>query len=141
MEETKAKELMKIFSFIGGVYELIFGSLMIFFILPLLNLLGANITQLEFPIFSQTGGLLAIILGLILICSSLNVEKYLVNIILITYLRFAIQIIIILNIILIPEISIGLLLFGLMDLIFAIITIYLMRKSNLSFNVFQNIRN
>ncbi len=137
MEKGKAKRLLKIFSLIGGIYEVLFGILMIFFIIPLLNLLGSNILQLEYPIFSQTGGLLAIIVGLILIFSSLNIEKYLLNIILITFLRFAIQVIIIPNMILNPEIAIGLLLFGLMDIIFALITIYLMRIANLSFNIFK----
>jgi len=137
MNEGKAKKLLKIFSLIGGIYEIIFGTLMMIFIIPLLNLLGASITQLEFPIFSQTGGLLAIIIGLILTFSSFNVEKYLMNIILITILRFTIQIVIIFNIVIIPEISIGLLLFGLMDIIFGIITIYLMRISEFSFNLFK----
>lgn len=137
MDESKAIRFLKIFSLIGGIYEAVFGILMIFFIMPLLNLLGANITQLEYPIFSQTGGLLAIILGIILIFSSLNVKKYLLNIVMITILRFAIQIVIIFNIIVFPEISVGLLLFGLIDLIFAIITIYLMKISKLSFNLFK----
>ncbi|MFX0039541.1 MAG: hypothetical protein ACFFCY_09310 [Promethearchaeota archaeon] len=137
MDVVKAKSFLKIFSLIGGIYEIIFGVLMIFFIIPLLNLLGANITQLEYPIFSQTGGLLAIILGLILTFSSLNIEKYMLNIILITVLRFTIQIIIIFNIIIIPEISVGLLLFGLMDIVFAIITIFLMRISKSPFNLFK----
>ncbi|MFX1461580.1 MAG: hypothetical protein ACFFBF_00855 [Promethearchaeota archaeon] len=88
MDESKAKGLLKILSMIGGGYEVFFGFLMIFLIQPLFNLLGAAITSLQFPIFSQTGGLLAIILCLI-------------------------------------------------DLIFAIITIYLIRKSNLSFNIFK----
>lgn len=137
MDENKSKNYLKIFSLIGGIYEIIFGILMLIFIIPLLNLLGANIILLEYPIFSQTGGLLAIILGLILTFSALNVEKYLLNIILITVLRFAIQIIIIINMIMIPEIAIGLLLFGLMDVIFAIVTIYLLRMSKLSFNLFK----
>ncbi|MFW9970687.1 MAG: hypothetical protein ACFFDF_10840 [Candidatus Odinarchaeota archaeon] len=137
MDESKARRFLKIFSLIGGIYKAVFGILMIFFIMSLLNLLGANITQLEYPIFSQTGGLLAIILGFILIFSSLNVKKYLLNIVMITILRFAIQIVIIFNIIVFPEISIGLLLFGLIDLIFAIITIYLMKISKLSFNLFK----
>ncbi|MFW9998590.1 MAG: hypothetical protein ACFE9Q_01635 [Candidatus Hodarchaeota archaeon] len=140
MNEEKAKRLLMIFSLIGGIYEILFGVLMIFFIIPLLNLLGASITQLEFPIFSQTGGLLAIILGLILSFSSQNIEKYLLNIILITILRFLIQIIIIINIVIIPEIAIGLLLFGLMDIIFALITIYLIRIAKLSFNIFKVIK-
>ncbi len=140
MDEIKAKGLLKIFCLIGGGYEVFFGILMIFLILPLFNLLGANITYIQFPIFSQTGGLLAIILGLILIFSSLNIDKYLLNIVLITVLRFAIQVIILINMIKIPEIAIGLLLFGLMDLVFAIITIYLMRKANLTFNIFKIVK-
>jgi len=140
MEEEKAKKLLKIFSLIGGAYEILFGCLMIFLIVPLFNLLGANITQLDYPIFSQTGGLLSIFIGLFLLFSSLNIEKYILNIILITILRFTVQIVLIVNIILIPEIAIGLFLFGLMDLIFAIITIYLMRKANLSFNIMKIIK-
>lgn len=140
MEVEKAKKLLKIFSLIGGAYEILFGCLMIFLIVPLFNLLGANITQLDYPIFSQTGGLLSIFIGLFLLFSSLNIEKYILNIILITILRFTVQIVLIVNIILIPEIAIGLFLFGLMDLIFAIITIYLMRKANLSFNIMKIIK-
>jgi hypothetical protein len=140
MDEIKAKNWLKIISLIGGFYEILFGSLMIFFLVPLLNLLGANITQLQYPIFSQTAGLLAMILGLILLFSSLNVEKYSLNIIFITILRFTIQIVIIINIINIPEIAFGLFLFGLMDLIFAVITIYLMTRGNLSFNILKIIR-
>lgn len=140
MEVEKAKKLLKIFSLIGGVYEILFGCLMIFLIVPLFNLLGANITQLDYPIFSQTGGLLSIFIGLFLLFSSLNIEKYILNIILITILRFTVQIVLIVNIILIPEIAIGLFLFGLMDLIFALITIYLMRKANLSFNIMKIIK-
>lgn len=140
MEEEKAKKLLRTFSIIGGAYEILFGCLMIFLIVPLFNLLGAEITQLDYPIFSQTGGLLSIFIGLILLFSSLNVEKYILNIILIIILRFTIQIVLIVNIILMPEMAIGLLLFGLMDLIFAIITIYLMRKANLSFNIMKIIK-
>lgn len=140
MEEEKAKKLLKIFSLIGGAYEILFGCLMIFLIVPLFNLLGANITQLDYPIFSQTGGLLSIFIGLILLFSSLNIEKYILNIILITILRFTVQIVLIVNIMLMPEIAIGLLLFGLMDIIFALITIYLMRIANLSFNIFKIIK-
>ena len=140
MEEEKAKKLLKLFSLIGGAYEILFGCLMIFLIVPLFNLLGAYITQLDYPIFSQTGGLLSIFIGLFLLFSSLNIEKYILNIILITILRFTVQIVLIVNIILMPEIAIGLFLFGLMDLIFAIITIYLMRKANLSFNIMKVIK-
>jgi len=140
MEEEKANRILKILSMIGGIYEIIFGILMIFFIVPLLNLMGLNILQLDYPIFAHTAGLLAIILGLILFFSAFNVKKFLNNIIFIMILRFIIQIIIIVNIFIIPTIGIGLFLFGLIDLIFAILTIYFIKTSRLSFNIFKNIK-
>jgi len=135
--ENKNLKMLKIFSLIGGAYEILFGILMIFFIVPLLNMMGLNITQLEYPIFSHTAGLLAIIIGLILLFSSQNVEKFLLNIILITILRFAIQIIIYVNIFLIPAMGLGLFAFAMIDLVFALITIYLIRVSGLSFNLLK----
>ena len=139
MTSTTIK-MLKIVSLIGGIYEVLFGFLMIFFIVPLLNLLGLNITQLDYPIFAHTAGLLAIILGFILSFSAQNVEKYLLNIILIIILRLAIQLVIYVNIFLIPAIGLGLFMFGLIDLIFALITIYLIKKSKLSFNIFKIIK-
>lgn len=138
--ENKNLKTLKIFSLIGGIYEIIFGVLMIFFIVPLLNMMGLDIIQLDFPMFSHTAGLLAIIIGLILLFSSQNVEKFLLNIILITILRFAIQIVIYVNIFLIPTIAIGLFAFAMIDLVFAIITIYLIKTSGLFFNLFQLIK-
>ena len=138
--ENKNLKTLKIFSLIGGIYEIIFGVLMIFFIVPLLNMMGLDIIQLDFPMFSHTAGLLAIIIGLILLFSSQNVEKFLLNIILITVLRFAIQIVIYVNIFLIPTIAIGLFAFAMIDLVFGIITIYFIKTSGLSFNLFQLIK-
>jgi hypothetical protein len=139
MTNSSIKKL-KLISLIGGIYEIIFGFLLIFFIVPVLNLLGLNITELDYPIFAHTAGLLAIIIGLMLSFSAYNVEKYLLNILLITILRLVIQIVIYVNIVLIPTIGLGLLIFGLIDLIFALITIYLVRTSNLQFNIFKIIR-
>ena len=139
MSNSNIKKL-KLVSLIGGIYEIIFGFLLLFFIIPLLNLLGLNITKLDYPIFAHTAGVLAIIIGLILSFSAYNVEKYLLNIILIIILRLIIQIVIYVNIILIPAIGLGLLIFGLIDLFFALITIYLIKTSNLQFNIFKNIR-
>ena len=138
--ENKNLKLLKILSLIGGVYEIIFGVLMIFFIVPLLNMMGLNIIELDIPMFSHTAGLLAIIIGLILLFSSQNVEKFLLNIVLITILRFAIQVVIYVNIFLIPTIAMGLFMFALIDLVFAIITIYLIKMSGLSFNLFKLIK-
>ena len=140
MVEEKANKILKILSMIGGIYEIFFGILMIFFIVPLLNLMGLNILHLDYPIFAHTAGLLAVILGLILFFSALNVKKFLNNIIFIIILRFTIQIVIIVNIFIIPMIGIGLFLFGLIDLIFAIFTIYFIKISRLSFNIFKNIK-
>ncbi|KKN52088.1 hypothetical protein LCGC14_0616070 [marine sediment metagenome] len=139
MTNSNLKKL-KLVSLIGGIYEIFFGIILIFFIVPLLNLLGLNITQLEYPIFAHTGGLLAIIIGLMLSFSAYDVEKYLLNIILIIILRLIIQIVIIVNIFLIPTIGLGLLIFGLIDLIFALITIFLIKTSNLPFNLFKIIK-
>ncbi len=139
MTNSNIKKL-KLVSLIGGIYEIIFGFLLIFFIVPLLNLLGLNITKFDYPIFAHTAGLLAIIIGLMLSFSAYNVEKYLLNIILIIILRLIIQIVIYVNIVLIPTIGLGLLIFGLIDLIFALITIYLIKSSNLPFNIFKIIR-
>ena len=139
MTDSNIKKL-KLVSLIGGIYEIIFGVLLIFFIIPLLNLLGLNITKLDYPIFAHTAGLLAIIIGLMLSFSAYNVEKYLLNIILIIILRLIIQIVIYVNIVLIPTIGLGLLIFGLIDLIFALITIYLIKTLNLPFNIFKIIR-
>jgi len=139
MTNSNIKKL-KLVSLIGGIYEIIFGVILIFFIMPLLNLLGLNITKLDYPIFTHTAGLLAIIIGLILSFSAYNVEKYLLNIILIIILRLIIQIVIFVNIVLIPTIGLGLLIFGLIDLIFALITIYLIKASNLPFNIFKIIK-
>ncbi|TXT67396.1 MAG: membrane protein of unknown function [Promethearchaeota archaeon] len=122
------------------MYEILFGILMMVFIFPLLSLLGLKVENIELPIFHQTAGLLAIILGSILLFSSFNVEKYLLNLILIIYLRFAIQLILILNMFLIPQIALGLLFFGLIDLVFALITIYLIKHNNLSMNLLKIIK-
>jgi len=140
MEEEKANKILKILSMIGGIYEILFGILMIFLIVPLLNLMGLNILHLDYPIFAHTAGLLAIILGLILFFSAFNVKKFLNNIIFIIILRFTIQIVIIVNIFIIPMIGIALFLFGLIDLTFAIFTIYFIKISKLSFNIFKNIK-
>ncbi len=140
MTNSNLKKL-KLVSLIGGIYEIFFGIILIFFIVPLLNLLGLNITQLEYPIFAHTGGLLTIIIiGLMLSFSAYDVERYLLNIILIIILRLIIQIVIIVNIFLIPTIGLGLLIFGLIDLIFALITIFLIKTSNLPFNLFKIIK-
>jgi hypothetical protein len=139
LENTYLKYL-KIISWIGGIYEICFGFMMIFYVVPLLNLLGLNIIRLQYPIFAHTAGLLAITLGLILFCSSFNVEKYLLNILLIIVLRFTIQLVLITNSLIIPSMTIGLLIFGLIDLVFAIISIFSIKKSNLTFNIFTMIK-
>ena len=116
------------------------GIMMIFFISPLLKLLGLDNVSINIPMFHQTSGLLAIILGLILSFSSLDVEKYLLNIVLIIYLRFLIQIILVINIFFIPQIAWGLIMFGIIDFILAIISIYLIKVSNFNLNIIKIIQ-
>ena len=131
---------MKNITLIGGIYEIVMGIMMIFFISPLLKLLGLDNVSINIPMFHQTSGLLAIILGLILSFSSLDVEKYLLNIVLIIYLRFLIQIILVINIFFIPQIAWGLIMFGIIDFILAIISIYLIKVSNFNLNIIKIIQ-
>jgi hypothetical protein len=134
----KAIKYLKLVTLLGGIYEIIFGFILILFLVPLLNLMGLSLINLRYPIFNQTAGLLAIILGFILCISALNIKKFLINIIFIIILRFAIQIIIIINIFLVPEIRTGLLWFGLIDLIFAFISLYLIKVTGLKIK-FKNL--
>ncbi len=135
--EEKYLKKLKMVSLIGAIYEMSMGACMIFFIVPLFNLLGANITQLDYPMFAQSGGLLAVFIGLILLFSSFDIRRYLLNVLLITYLRFAIQIVLIWNILVVPELRVGLIIFSIMDLIFALITIFLIKKSRLTLNILK----
>jgi hypothetical protein len=102
--------------------------------------MGLEEVRINIPMFHQTAGLLAMILGLILFFSSFNIKTYLLNIVLIIYLRFAIQIILIINIFLLPEIAWGLITFGIIDFTFAISSLLLIKSHNLSLNILNIIK-
>jgi len=121
-------KILKVFNLIGGIYEIIFGLIMILWIQPLLSLLGVSNPDINFPIFNQTAGLLAIIFGISLAISAVNIERYILIPILSIILRVAIQFVILPNIFVIPEMAVGLIIFAMIDLIFGIITIFLIIK-------------
>ena len=117
---------------IGGIYEICFGILMIFFIQPLLTMLGVSDPDINFPIFGQTEGLLAIIFGILLICSTIDVERYLLIPVISVVLRIAIQFVILPNIVVLPEMTVGLIAFAMIDLVFGVMTLVLMKWCNFS---------
>ena len=126
---------LKIFKFIiliGGIYEIIFGLMLLFWIESLLTLLGVYFANINFPIFNQTAGLLAIIFGILLTTSSIDIERYLLIPVMSIILRFAIQFVIFSNISAIPEMTIGLIAFGIIDLVFGIITLIMLKKCGFS---------
>ncbi len=128
-------KLLKTFTLIGGIYEILFGFLLLFFIVPLFTTLGVSNPDINFPIFNQTAGLLAIIFGILLAISSIDIERYLLIPVMSVVLRIAIQFVIFLNVPAIPEMTIGLIAFALIDLIFGILTVILIKKCG--FNVRQ----
>jgi len=87
---------------------------------------------INFPIFNQTAGLLAIIFRVLLAISSIDIERYLLIPVVSILLRIAIQVIIFLNIPLIPEIAIGLIIFAMIDLTLEIFTIIVIKLCDLS---------
>ncbi|MHA1266616.1 MAG: hypothetical protein ACTSRS_15375 [Candidatus Helarchaeota archaeon] len=113
---------------IGGFYEIIFGILLIFFIQPLLSILGVSNPEINFPIFNQTAGLLAITMGILLIATAFDIQRYLLIPLVSVGLRIAIQFIIFSNLTLIPEMTSGLVAFGVIDLVFGTLTLILIRK-------------
>ncbi|MHA1271641.1 MAG: hypothetical protein ACTSPY_17750 [Candidatus Helarchaeota archaeon] len=125
--------LLNVINIFGGLYEILFGFLLIFFIEPLIGFLGVANPTINFPIFNQTAGLLAVFIGILLILSSLDLKHYLLIPIIITFLRFSIQIVIFSNIFIYPEMTIGLIIFASVDLILGIITIILIKKCGFSF--------
>ncbi|MFX0057342.1 MAG: hypothetical protein ACFE85_13740 [Candidatus Hodarchaeota archaeon] len=65
--------LLKWLLIIGGILELIIGSLL-FILDPFLNLLGFS----SIPIFTQMAGTFVFCYGILLIISSRNIEKYVI---------------------------------------------------------------
>jgi len=134
-------KLLRWIILIGGTYEVIFGILMIFFIHPLLIMLGISNPIINFPIFNQTSGVLAITFGFLLIFSAFDIQRYLLIPIVSIGLRIAIQFVIFPNIPVIPEMAAGLAAFGVVDLVFGGITLLLIIKcktsNELTFDLFK----
>ena len=114
------------------IYEIFFGIILIFFIEPLFKFFGILILPINYPIFSQVAGLLAICIGIILCYSVKDPEKFLINLLVSIGLRIALQVIIIVNIIMLPFMDTMLLMFGLIDLVLAILTLISIKVAGIS---------
>ena len=111
----------------SGLYEIAFGVILMFFIEPLFSLLGILILPINFPVFPQVAGLLAICFGAILYYSARDPVKFIFIAYVSVALRIALQVIIVYNSIVLPFMAIALLSFGLIDLILAILTVIAIR--------------
>ena len=124
-------DAIKIISIISGIYEVIFGLLLIFWIEPLLSIFGAGIPVINYPIFGQTTGLLSVIFGLLMIISFFEMETFYIIPLISIFYRIGLQFIIFLNIGAMQEIMSGLVFIAVIELIFAIITAFLFIKGGL----------
>lgn len=114
----------------SGVYEIAFGCILIFFIEPLLALMNMLQEPLNYPIFAHVAGLLAICFGILLCCSYTDPERYLIIAVVSIGLRFALQVILIYDMFLLPFMAGALVSFGLIDLGLAILTLVAIKLKN-----------
>jgi len=122
--------LLKWLLVIGGVYEMVMGLVMFFFIQGFFRLLGAT-EPINYLIFARAMGTLAFSFGLLLMLSSRDPARYLLIALVSILLRLLIQFPIILGCIEVPEIRPLLLAFGATDLLFACLTGYAIRRAGL----------
>jgi hypothetical protein len=120
--EMKVKLLRYLLIF-SGVYEIAFGAILMFLVEPLFSLLGILNLPINYPVFSQVAGLLAICFGLILYYSARDPERFVFVAIVSVALRITLQAIIVYNSIILPFMATALLSFGSIDLVLAILTL------------------
>ena len=120
-------KLLRYLLMISGVYEVLFGAILIFLVQPLFSLLGILYLPITYPVFSQVAGLLAISFGIILYYSARDPERFLFIAVVSIGLRIALQFIIVYNSIVLPFMAVALLSFGSIDLILAVLTIIAIR--------------
>jgi len=94
-----------------------------FLIQPLFSLLGILNLPMNYPVFPQVAGLLAICFGTILYYSARDPEKFVFIPVISVVLRIALQAIIIYNSFVLPFMTPALLSFGSIDLVLAILTL------------------
>jgi hypothetical protein len=120
--------LLRIVTIIGGIYEILIGIILVFWAEPFLNLLGASIIIINFPMFHQMAGLLLITFGILMIISFFELERFYIVPLMSVFLRLGMQFVIFLNLSNMPEIMNVMIIFAVIDIVFAIITILLFLK-------------
>jgi len=105
---------------------------MMIFIEPLFMAFGVLTLPITYPLFPQVAGFLAIFIGIILLFTSRDPEKLMINTVISIGLRFALQIILIMNMITSPNMAIMLLMFGMIDLTLAILTLVSIKIAGIS---------
>jgi hypothetical protein len=116
-------KLLRYLLIISGLYEIAFGAILMFFVEPLFSLLGILILPINYPVFPQVAGLLAICFGAILYYSARDPQKFIFIPIVSVVLRVALQGVIIYNSFVLPLMAVALLSFGMIDLALAILTL------------------
>jgi hypothetical protein len=94
-----------------------------FLIEPLFSLLGILYLPINYLVFPQVAGLLAISFGVILYYSARDPQKFLFIPVVSVALRISLQVIIVYNSLVLPFMAVALLSFGSIDLILAILTL------------------
>jgi hypothetical protein len=116
-------KLLRYLLILSGLYEIAFGVILMFFVEPLFSLLGILILPINYPVFPQVAGLLAICFGAILYYSARDPKKFIFIPIVSVALRIALQAVIIYNSVVLPFMAVALLSFGMIDLALAILTL------------------
>ena len=120
--------LLRIVTIIGGIYETLIGIILVFFAEPFLSLLGGSSIIINFPMFHQMAGLLLITFGILMIISYFELERFYIIPLMSIFLRLGMQFVIFLNLWNMPEIMNVMIMFAVIDLVFAIVTLVLFLK-------------
>ncbi len=123
-----SENLLKIELIIGGIVEIIIGSLFLF-----LDIIFEQIGLENIPIFTQMAGSFLLCYGILLVYSARDVEKYLIIPLVNIFARVIIVIFSIISIFDYPEFM-GILLFAIpYDTLWSIIMIILLKKREIIF--------
>lgn len=120
--------LLRIVTIIGGIYETLIGIILVFLAEPFLSLLAGSIIIINYPMFHQMAGLLLITFGILMIISYFELERFYIIPLMSIFLRLGMQFVIFLNLWNMPEIMNVMIIFAVIDLVFAIVTLVLFLK-------------
>ncbi|MFW9856512.1 MAG: hypothetical protein ACFFFG_15785 [Candidatus Thorarchaeota archaeon] len=123
--------LLKYLLVLNGVYEIVFGVILVFLIETLLSLSDLLKNPINYFIFPQVAGLLAICFGILLCYSARDPETYMIIPLVSIFLRISLQLILIYNSTLYPFMAVAFLIFGMLDLVLAFLTFLLIKMAGL----------